>query len=178
MKTQGKSEVKPEEQIRKIKKYNMFSQSETTLLTGFTRGQLVKWDKSKIVQPYRHPCVLYDWNQIIVLKILYYWREKASYQKIVRVLSEENVDKFFEHVQKSSLAFFNDQKLVFVNDSFHEDQVLFAKILKGLKTSDIESVDFTEVIPGLVLLNVASIIYNLKIEGELLKIEDFAKKVG
>ena len=170
--------MKSEDSLQKIRKYNMFSQNETIDLTGFTRQQLIKWDESNIVKPYRHPCILYDWNQIIMLRILFYWREKASYQKIVRILSEENVDKFLEHIEKSSLAFFNNEKLIFVDDNFHENHVVFAKMLKALKTSDIESVDYSEIIPGVVLLNIASIIYNLKKEGELLNIENFAKKVG
>ena len=169
--------MKREDRIKKIHRAKMFTQSQVVLLTGLTRKQLVRWDISGIVKPYRHPCLLYDWNQVLFLRILFYWRKEASFQKIERILLDEPVERFYDHMAKSSLAMLNDQKLVFINDSFHKEQTLFSQIAKSLETIDIEEIDYSEMIPGVVLLNIRAIVHNLKKAGEELNIENFALKV-
>jgi hypothetical protein len=167
-----------EDRVKKVQKAKMFSQYEASQLTGFSRGQLVKWDVANIIKPYHHPCILYDWNQVICLRILFYWRKEASFQKIERCLLDDTVERFYDHLEKSSLAMLNDQKLVFINDSFHKEQTIFSQIAKSLETIDIEEIDYSEMIPGVVLLNIRAIVRKLKKAGEELKIENFALKVG
>ncbi len=172
--------MKREVRVKKIQKAKLFSQNEASQLTGFTRGQLVKWDETGIVKPYRHPCILYNWKQVVFLRILFYWRQKASFQKIVKVFSSDDNNSriFFENLQKSSIAVLNDQKLVLINDSYHEDSLTISLIAKTLKTkNNIEVVDIDEVMPGIFLLNIGAILYNLKKAGDELKIENFRLKI-
>lgn len=166
------------ERLLKNNKKLLFTVEETKNLTGFTRSQLLTWEEIGIVLPERHPTIFYTWKQIILLRILFYWRKKASLQKIAKIFLDDNIDRFYEHLEISSLAMFNDQKLVFINDSFHEEQAIFSKIAKSLETINIEEIDYGEIIPGVVLLNIRSIVYNLKQAGEKLKIKNFALKVG
>lgn len=77
---------------------NGFNRKETMALTGVTSGKLSYWDETELVKPLKFgnekkPTVVYNWQQILQLKIIGRLRDTLSLQEIRKVLtflSEKN----------------------------------------------------------------------------------------
>lgn len=100
----------------KVQKYTHFTQKEAELLSGFTRDQLRTLDTSKLIVPYKHPSVLYTWNQIIFLRILFVLREEWSFYQIKTAINNSKVDM--------PQAIENIQNYIFVNLLLEKDEPL------------------------------------------------------
>lgn len=71
---------------------NGFNRKETIALTGITSGKLSYWDETELVKPLKFgnekkPTVIYNWQQIIQLKIIDRLRNTLSLQEIRKVLN-------------------------------------------------------------------------------------------
>jgi hypothetical protein len=65
----------------------MFSEKQVVALTGFSRKQLYNISISGIVEPLRDP-ILYTWNQVLFLRVLYLLREDWSMQRLEKIFNE------------------------------------------------------------------------------------------
>lgn len=70
---------------------NGFTRQETIAITGVKSGRLSYLDKTGLVVPDKHgnpkhPKVVYDWEQILQIKIIERLREKLSLQEIRKVI--------------------------------------------------------------------------------------------
>lgn len=75
-----------------ILKSKHFTQKETQLLSGFTRDQLRTLYLSNIVVPYKQSTILYTWNQIIFLRVLFELRDEWSFYQIKTAITNYKKD--------------------------------------------------------------------------------------
>ncbi|HYX17873.1 MAG TPA: hypothetical protein VE944_26640 [Nostoc sp.] len=100
--------MRRELRLGKIEKSKLFTQKQAADLSGFTRAQLITWEESEIVLPKREYAILYTWNQLILLRILYYLRQRWSIHQVVEGIrnSRRSIDEILEMLPKSVVANF------------------------------------------------------------------------
>jgi len=125
----------------KVQKARFFSQREVELLSGLTRNQLRKLDDIELVVPAKHPTILYSWNQLIFLRILFRFSEDFSFKLLTehfKLLSYEQLEKILSKLDKSPTALLfveNDGDICFqlVTDITLEDDLYNHKLKKAIE---------------------------------------------
>lgn len=87
-----------------LKKTAMFSEKQVVTLTGFSRKRLYNLSISKIVQPQKDP-ILYTWNQVIFLRVLYLLREDWSLQlleKSFKLFADHQIERIIKDIDTST----------------------------------------------------------------------------
>lgn len=95
------------ERLQKLEKAKHFSQKETEMLSGFTRRQLQKLEESGLVVPERIAGIVYTWNQLIFLKILFEFRQDWTFKQLEFIFKDylcERFDRLIETIDKSLAA--------------------------------------------------------------------------
>lgn len=183
--------MRQQERLLKIQKVKMFSQKQAELLSGFSRDQLRKLDSAAIVVPYKFPSILYDWNQLIFLRILYYLRKIWTFKQIESALKNpdksidinyviENIQSIYSiyfgeygkipddlnlYIQFNSLTSNNELEKKYVNNQMEQ----FDWIIQDI--GELNEGKFTPI-------NVSKLIKELKLLAVELQIKDFELKVG
>jgi len=91
-----------------------FTRQETVVLTGTTSNKLSYLDRIGLVQPRKygnskHPTVIYNWQQVIQIKIIERLRENLSLQEVRRVLAFLEEQGYSHNFQACNLVFINSQ---------------------------------------------------------------------
>jgi hypothetical protein len=188
------------QKIQREEKSKLFSQKQAELLSGFSRDQLRKLDEKQIVVFQKQPMILYNWNQIIFLKTLFYFREDLTWSQIEEGLSNcaYSIDEIVDGIQKTlivAIGEVKDKKLVFINrfesamndidkhlgkKLISEDSALISEAFKVINGQDINNILFaySKIKFNSVLITIPQIIIELKKQAEELEIEDFSFKVS
>lgn len=96
--------------LGQIEKKKLFTQKQAVELSGFSRAQLLTWEEAGIVRPDREYSILYTWNQIILLRILYHIRQRWTFPQVIKGFenSTERVDKILQMLPKSIVVTFGE----------------------------------------------------------------------
>lgn len=96
--------------LARIEKTRLFSQKEAQWLSGFSRSQLLTWEGVGIVKPEREYGILYTWNLIILLRILYHLRQRWTFQQVIKGFenSKHSIDKIVQMLPKSVVVIFGE----------------------------------------------------------------------
>lgn len=177
--------------LLQIEKSRKFSQKEAVALSGFSRKQLQKLEELKILNPQKSPTILYTWNQIIFLRILYHFRQIWSLQQIDKALKDaenpinieviiENIDKFFNVYlgEKGNLGnhgiYFQFNKVINLSEIELKAVYKLSVEMPSVVIDDgipLEQGKFT-------VLNIPKIIDELKSMAEKLDLEGFDLKIA
>jgi hypothetical protein len=188
------------QRLQKEEKSKLFTQKQAEQLSGFSRDQMRKLDEKQIVVPQKHPAILYSWNQVIFLKILFHFREDLTWGQIEEGLNncEYNIQEIVDGIQETlivAIGEVKDKKLIFINrveskmndfdkhldkKIISEDSELISKAFKVINSQDSNNVLFAyaKVRFNAVVITIPQIIIELKKHAEELEIEDFNLKVG
>lgn len=96
--------------LGQIEKIKLFTQKQAVELSGFTRSQLLTWEEAGIVIPDREYAILYTWNQIILLRILYHIRQRWTFQQTITGFenSRQSIETILQMLPKSVLVTFGE----------------------------------------------------------------------
>lgn len=96
--------------LGQIEKTRLFSQKEAQWLSGFSRSQLLTWEQAEIVKPEREYAILYTWNQIILLRILYHLRQRWTIHQVIKGFqnSKRSIDEILQMLPKSVVINFGE----------------------------------------------------------------------
>lgn len=183
--------MRQQERLLKIQKLKMFSQKQAELLSGFSRDQLRKLDTAAILTPYKFPSILYDWNQLIFLKILYYLRNSWTFKQIESAFKnpEKPIDINFviDNIQNTDIIYFgeygkipDDLKLyIQFNSLITTNELVKKDVFNKMEKFDYIIKDIGELNQGkFTHVNVPKLIKELKVLAQELQIENFDLKVG
>ncbi len=192
--------MKRVQRLQREEKSKLFTQKQAELLSGFSRDQMRKLDEKQIVVSKKYPAILYDWNQVIFLKTLFYFREDLTWGQIEEGLSNcaYSIDEIVDGIQKTlivAIGEVKDKKLVFINrfesamndidkhlgkKLMSEDSALISEAFKVINGQDINNILFaySKIKFNSVLITIPQIIIELKKQAEELEIEDFSLKVS
>ncbi|QLE60026.1 hypothetical protein [Nostoc sp. TCL26-01] len=188
------------ERLAKIEKSRLFSQKEAIQLSGFTRAQLLKWEEAEIVKPHREFAILYDWNQLIFLRVLYHLRQNWTFKQIETGLKNcySSVDEIIQDIHKhlfialgirgNEIALAAPIELTTTLASRLNNDFLMHKMKHIFSVEDFQeyilNIDENHPIGKLSKVKafnciaIPQIILELKVLGEQLQIENFDLKVG
>ena len=181
--------MKREQRLARLEKSRMFSQKETVELSGFTRKQLQKLEQLEIIKPRKIPAVLYSWNQIIFLRILYHFRKIWSLQQIDKAFkhSEKPIDieLIIKDIDKFLNIYFGEKGVIgnlgiYVQfNAYNLSEIQSKAIYKMiLEFPDIVIDDGVEIGQGkFTVLNVPKVIEELKVMAKSLNLEESKLKV-
>lgn len=170
--------------MARVQKAKLFSQKEAELLSGLTRSQLRTLEDLDVLVPHRHPSILYSWQQLIFLRIIYLLRTNEwSLQVIERALKnpEVNLEKALEKIEDMVLVYFGSNSLKiepFIDFCYFSnagDDLLAQKAKMNMNEGN-RSVKRTYI--NQVEIDVQQVIKDLKESATELQIEDFDLKVG
>lgn len=96
--------------LGQIEKTRLFSQKQAQWLSGFSRSQLLTWEQAEIVNPEREYSILYSWNQVILLRILYHLRQRWTIHEVIKGFqnSRRSVDEILQILPKSIVINFGE----------------------------------------------------------------------
>ncbi|HYW18476.1 MAG TPA: hypothetical protein VE956_04035 [Nodularia sp. (in: cyanobacteria)] len=127
-----------------LEKTAMFSEKQVVTLTGFSRKRLYNLSISKIVQPRKDP-ILYTWNQVIFLRVLYLLREDWSLQvleKSLKLFAYHQIERIIKDIDTSTaIILFSESKddlqfKMLGNITFDDDDLsnyAFQKALESIR---------------------------------------------
>ena len=191
--------VKPKSHLTKEEKVKFFSQQEAQQLSGLTVNQLRKLHEIGLVVPAKHPSILYNWNQMIFLRVYCCLREDWSVYQINKALEEHplSIQEIIENIDKylfAALGKTESNKIGFVllHETFFGDELLAYKvrqmfstesdfILENLKRLDKNSVilaPYKRKLNDFVAYAIPQIIHEIKKSAKEKQIENFDLKVG
>lgn len=183
----------------KEQKAKLFNQKQAENLSQLSRSQLRKLDEAGLVVPLKYPAILYNWNQVIFLRVLYCLREDWSFMQIEKALREceFSIEEIIGNINKYlfvALGKKADGKFafVFMNESIFGDDLLGRKarklfsteselFLENLKKIDNDSVIMTNSkrkVNDFTSIAIPQIINEIKERAEELQIDNFHLKVG
>jgi len=173
-----------------ILKSKHFTQKETQLLSGFTRDQLRTLYLSNLIVPFKKSTILYTWNQIIFLRLLFELREDWSFYQLKTAINNSKVDiaQAIEQVQDFlflMLVYETEEEIHFLFKSTYgilystqifesEGQSLIENTVPLLEGNIPSSKNFTF---KSTTINIALVINDLKNIAKELNIEDFDLKI-
>ena len=196
------------ERLQKLEKTKHFSQKETEMLSGFTRRQLQKLEESGLVVPERIAGIVYTWNQLIFLKILFEFRQDWTFKQLEFIFKDylcERFDRLIETIDKSLAALLileSDNRVNFqvvenitLENDFknHKLKIAIDNIRNNVKLNKDEGIAIIEYIARgdgdddydsrvsfkkQTLVIIPSVISNLKNLAKEICIENFDSKVG
>ncbi|MBC1238500.1 hypothetical protein [Nostoc sp. 2RC] len=91
----------------RVQKARFFSQKEAELLSSLTRNQLRKLDDIELVVPAKHPTILYSWNQLIFLRVLFRFSEDWSFKLLIeyfKLFSSKDLETLINRLDKCTSA--------------------------------------------------------------------------
>ncbi|MCC5610563.1 hypothetical protein LC612_28390 [Nostoc sp. CHAB 5834] len=96
--------------LGQIEKRKLFTQKQAVELSGFSRAQLLTWEETGIVRPDREYAILYTWNQIILLRILYHIRQRWTFQQVITGFenSRRSITEILQMLPKSVMVIFGE----------------------------------------------------------------------
>ncbi|BAY20252.1 hypothetical protein NIES21_61220 (plasmid) [Anabaenopsis circularis NIES-21] len=86
----------------------MFSEKQVVAMTGFSRKRLYNLSVSEIVIPEKDP-ILYTWEQVVFLRVLYLLRQDWSLQVIekqFRIADQTGIERLIERIHTSTALLF------------------------------------------------------------------------
>ncbi|NEU76832.1 hypothetical protein PI95_031070 [Hassallia byssoidea VB512170] len=181
--------MKREQRLARLEKSRMFSQKETVELSGFTRKQLQKLEQLEIIKPRKIPAVLYSWNQIIFLRILYHFRKIWSLQQIDKAFKDSekpiDIELIIKDIDKFLNIYFGEKGVIgnlgiYVQfNAYNLSEIQSKAIYKMiLEFPDIVIDDGVEIGQGkFTVLNVPKVIEELKVMAKSLNLEESKLKV-
>ncbi|MGI2906969.1 hypothetical protein [Tolypothrix sp. VBCCA 56010] len=181
--------MKREQRLARLEKSRMFSQKETVELSGFTRKQLQKLEQLEIIKPRKIPAVLYSWNQIIFLRILYHFRKIWSLQQIDKAFKSSenpvNAEAIVEDIGNVLNIYFGEKGAlgnlgIYIQfNKYNMSEIQSRAIYKMiLEFPDIVIDDGVEIGQGkFTVLNVPKVIEELKVMAESLEVEESKLKI-
>ena len=89
---------------KKIDKAIHFSEKDAQMLSGFTRRQLQKLDESGLIVPQRLPMIVYSWNQLIFLRVLFEFRQDWTFKQLEVIFKKfppQALDLLLERIEIS-----------------------------------------------------------------------------
>jgi DNA-binding transcriptional MerR regulator len=173
-----------------VEKQNLklFSQREAEMLSGLTRAQLLKWEEAGIVLPRRSSAILYEWNQLLFLRVIYHLRQMWTFKQIEKAFkaNDINLDTIINNIDKTVIiAMGQNEDLIFKCwDSENLGELNSAKEIfdlcnskNGFLKAEVcgKSVFAT---PKAVIILVPKLIEEMTKIGEDSEIENFGAKVG
>ncbi|GAX45899.1 MAG: hypothetical protein KME22_00385 [Hassallia sp. WJT32-NPBG1] len=181
--------MKRQQRLARLEKSRMFSQKETVELSGFSRKQLQKLEQLEIIKPRKIPAVLYSWNQIIFLRILYHFRKIWSLQQIDKAFKDSenpiNAEVIIEDIDKFLNVYFGEKGVIGnlgIYIQFNEvnmSEIRFKAAYKSIvELPHIVIDDGVEIGQGkFTVLNVPKVIEELKVMAESLNVQESKLKV-
>ncbi|MBL1203114.1 MAG: hypothetical protein FWK04_29600 [Nostoc sp. GBBB01] len=189
--------MRKEYRLFREQKSKLFTQKQAEQLSGLTRNQLRKLEDAGLVVPHRYSLILYDWNQIIFLKILHNLRQDWTFQQIEKALTItslfggleiviKNIDTEFTALaviqeEDSDLVVQLLKNIEFEDELFNQNfqktlqnkiDEKISKIITTIATDDYKKIKKSTVVV------IPDLIKHLRQRGEELQIQDFDLKVG
>lgn len=98
----------------RIRRAKHFSQAETALLSGFSRDRLAMLEEAELILPItKDPIILYSWNQLVFLRVLFFFREESSFQDLQRFINsmgEKELNDLIKNTAESIAVLFTKTK--------------------------------------------------------------------
>lgn len=149
---------------------------------------MLTWEEVGIVLPHRQPAILYEWNQLLLLRVLYHLRQSWTFKQIEKALKQDNVnlDQIIGKIDKTVLvAIGQNEGLIFKFwNSDNIGELESGKSIFELCNSEeffVRAEVGTESIfstPKAVIVVVPKLIKEMKKIAEEFQIESFDLKVG
>lgn len=146
--------MNPVHNLGRIQKARYFSQREVEQLSSLTRNQLRKLDDIKLVVPLKHPAILYSWNQLIFLRVLFRFSEDWSFKQLIDILTKvpsKGLEQLIDRIETSITAILfleKDGDIIFElmeKITFEEDDLLTHKLKKAIENiKNGEKIDFDD----------------------------------
>ena len=193
--------MRREYRLFREQKSRLFTQREAEQLSGLTRNQLRKLEETDLVIPHRHSLILYNWNQLIFLRVLYNFLDDWTFKQIEAVLkacTPDSVEEIIEGIADSLSALLlvdknGDVVFDFLKKIKFDDDLTnqgFKRSLNGALSLDNETRRIIEEvalpsserskisIKKQTIVIIKDVIQDLFELAEELQIEDFDLKVG